>query len=79
MNRIFQFSEDGVQNMPKRGTSDKPNKLSTYKITNKMIAEWFGYKDARSFGGSSKKNIVLGGVKDVILYIENKLNKQNEE
>lgn len=66
----IQNESGNATNSKKRGKDDKPTKLKEYKITNKLISEWFGYSSPNSFTGSSLKNEMLKGVECVIRHME---------
>ena len=52
----------------------KPDLLSKYKIRNKDIAKWFGYKSPNSFNGSRAKLAMLKGIAKIIEHIESTIN-----
>lgn len=65
--------QEGVYtNKYKRPKNKKSIVLSNNKITNKMVAKWFGYSSDISFNSSSAKERILKGVSEVIKYIEEK-------
>lgn len=66
----IQNEEGNYTNSNKRGKNDKPSKLKDYKITNKLVSEWFSYNNQQSFNSSSAKNRVLKGIEEVIEHVE---------
>lgn len=54
----------------------KSSKLKQYKITNKLIAKWFGYSNQYSFNSSKAKEDMLKGVNEIIYHIEYQLSKK---
>jgi len=63
-------SEGNLNNTYKRGKSLNPSILKKYKITQKMIANWFNYSSPNSFTGSKAKQDMLKGIESILYYIE---------
>lgn len=62
--------------MIRKSKNLKSSKLKQYKITNKLIAQWFGYANQASFNSSSAKLSMLNGVNDLIYHIEYQLSRE---
>lgn len=67
---VYNEDKDALINRKKRGKGDKHPKLKQYKITNKLVADWFGYSSDKSFNNSSLKQDMLDGVLSIIKHIE---------
>lgn len=67
---IYNEDKDQLTNRKKRGKGDKHPKLKQYKITNKLVSEWFNYSSDKSFNNSSLKQEMLNGVLAIIRHIE---------
>lgn len=69
---LHSLKEQGiVTNYRNRGKADKSGKLKEYKISNKLVAKWFGYNSDRAFNSSSAKERILRGIDRLINHIEN--------
>jgi len=44
--------------------------LKKYDLTDKQIGEWFGYKNYVSWRNSTRKEKVMSGVVELILFLE---------
>lgn len=67
---VYNKENGSITNKRRRGKADKPLKLKEYKITNQMVADWFGYSSDKSFNNSSLKLEMLQGVEKIIRHIE---------
>lgn len=65
----IETEQGNTTNRYKRPKNSKSSTLSNHKITNKMIAKWFGYTNQQSFNSSSAKLRILKGVENVIKHI----------
>ncbi len=50
-------------------------KQRKYKIKNRDIAKWFGYKSERTYNSSTAKKEMEEGINSLIQHIENQLIK----
>lgn len=48
------------------------NNLKKYKLTQKLVAKYFGYASSKAFYSSSANDRILKGVSKIIAHIENK-------
>lgn len=67
---VYNEENGNYQHRKKRGKGDKHPKLKQYKITNKLMAKWFGYSSDKSFNNSTLKQDMLDGVLSIIKHIE---------
>jgi hypothetical protein len=63
-------SDGNLTNKYKRGKGIDNSILKKYKITQKMIANWFNYSSVNSFTGSKAKKDMINGIIEVIKQVE---------
>jgi len=50
-------------------------KIKEYKISNSLIAEYFGYSSVETFNNSSSKARIIQGIESIIDHIESYIKK----